>query len=215
MIPFPSHSTFCLLTLLLPPKGTLSPLPLSTSIPLDQFTRGTNISPFLLPNYLPIYLLAPSNQRNSKMRTTILTPAALAVTTILTFVNAHGHQAPLKAGPHKSLWYNALPGDGGTQVRGSELQLPRCKKIIGGKYNEDVRSWKTENTGRTSLVGCGGLVGLVLLGMHACQPCSCSELTLVTFVHRPTLSSLVSRRLAACLTFLVWLATRRAMILLL
>jgi hypothetical protein len=34
-------------------------------------------------------------------------------------VNAHGDhddQTPL-LGPHKSLWYNTLPGDGGTQVR--------------------------------------------------------------------------------------------------
>ena len=34
-------------------------------------------------------------------------------------VGAIGHadqdQTPI-AGPHKSLWYNALPGDGGTQV---------------------------------------------------------------------------------------------------
>ena len=27
----------------------------------------------------------------------------------------HEHQAPI-SGPHKSLWYNTLPGDGGTQV---------------------------------------------------------------------------------------------------
>ena len=27
----------------------------------------------------------------------------------------HGSQEPI-AGPHKSLWYNTLPGDGGTQV---------------------------------------------------------------------------------------------------
>lgn len=28
----------------------------------------------------------------------------------------HHDQAPI-VGPHKSLWYNTLPGDGGTQVR--------------------------------------------------------------------------------------------------
>jgi hypothetical protein len=28
----------------------------------------------------------------------------------------HEEQKPI-AGPHKSLWYNTLPGDGGTQVR--------------------------------------------------------------------------------------------------
>jgi agmatinase len=27
----------------------------------------------------------------------------------------HEHQIPI-AGPHKALWYNTLPGDGGTQV---------------------------------------------------------------------------------------------------
>lgn len=29
--------------------------------------------------------------------------------------DGHEHQEPI-AGPHKSLWYNRLPGDGGTQV---------------------------------------------------------------------------------------------------
>lgn len=43
--------------------------------------------------------------------------------TLLSFaaaVAAHGDhdQEPL-AGPHESLWYNTLPGDGGTQVRNS------------------------------------------------------------------------------------------------
>lgn len=42
----------------------------------------------------------------------LLYAAGLAVV-----VFAHGDhgQTPI-AGPHKSLWYNALPGDGGTQV---------------------------------------------------------------------------------------------------
>lgn len=32
-------------------------------------------------------------------------------------VQAHGgHEQEPIAGPHKSLWYNTLPGDGGTQV---------------------------------------------------------------------------------------------------
>jgi len=38
---------------------------------------------------------------------------------LVTFVQAHGdhnsQQEPI-AGPHKNLWYNTLPGDGGTQV---------------------------------------------------------------------------------------------------
>jgi agmatinase len=30
----------------------------------------------------------------------------------------HGdHQKVIQEGPHKALWYNTLPGDGGTQVR--------------------------------------------------------------------------------------------------
>ena len=47
------------------------------------------------------------------MFTNILAVAALAASAI-----AHGyheHQIPI-AGPHKALWYNTLPGDGGTQV---------------------------------------------------------------------------------------------------
>ena len=47
------------------------------------------------------------------MFTDILTVAALAASAL-----AHGdheHQVPI-AGPHKALWYNTLPGDGGTQV---------------------------------------------------------------------------------------------------
>ena len=39
---------------------------------------------------------------------------------VLGVAGVHGHgshdnQEPI-AGPHKSLWYNTLPGDGGTQV---------------------------------------------------------------------------------------------------
>jgi len=47
------------------------------------------------------------------MLSTTLTVALLAVCVI-----AHGDHADQKpvAGPHKSLWYNTLPGDGGTQV---------------------------------------------------------------------------------------------------
>jgi hypothetical protein len=42
----------------------------------------------------------------------------LAVAFLVNSVLAHGdheHQIPIQ-GPHKSLWYNTLPGDGGTQV---------------------------------------------------------------------------------------------------
>lgn len=47
------------------------------------------------------------------MFTKIVTVAAL-----VGLGSAHGdheNQVPI-AGPHKSLWYNTLPGDGGTQV---------------------------------------------------------------------------------------------------
>lgn len=47
------------------------------------------------------------------MLTNILTVALLAISAL-----AHGdhdNQIPIQ-GPHKALWYNTLPGDGGTQV---------------------------------------------------------------------------------------------------
>lgn len=44
----------------------------------------------------------------------VLTVAGLAVTSVLAHAN-HEDQTPI-AGPHKQLWYNTLPGDGGTQV---------------------------------------------------------------------------------------------------
>lgn len=48
------------------------------------------------------------------MLTQLLTVAALA-SSVLSHGD-HESQIPL-AGPHKALWYNTLPGDGGTQVR--------------------------------------------------------------------------------------------------
>lgn len=43
---------------------------------------------------------------------------------LLGIANAHGghDQTPL-AGPHQRLWYNTLPGDGGTQVSKSYPNL--------------------------------------------------------------------------------------------
>lgn len=44
---------------------------------------------------------------------------ATLATALAATVSAHGDhkdQEPL-AGPHKGLWYNSLPGDGGKQVR--------------------------------------------------------------------------------------------------
>lgn len=40
------------------------------------------------------------------------------------------HQKPI-AGPHKSLWYNALPGDGGTQVFWLILSSPASRPLVG------------------------------------------------------------------------------------
>lgn len=46
------------------------------------------------------------------MYTSLLTLVALSA-----IASAHGNhdQSPV-TGPHKQLWYNTLPGDGGTQV---------------------------------------------------------------------------------------------------
>jgi agmatinase len=47
------------------------------------------------------------------MKSSIRILAAIAVS-----VAAHGdhHQKPIE-GPHPGIWYNTLPGDGGTQVQ--------------------------------------------------------------------------------------------------
>lgn len=39
----------------------------------------------------------------------------LAAAALVAAHGDHEHQTPIE-GPHKSLWYNTLPGDGGTQV---------------------------------------------------------------------------------------------------
>jgi agmatinase len=42
-------------------------------------------------------------------------------------VMAHGdHSQETLSGPHQSLWYNTLPGDGGTQVRYTNNDARRC-----------------------------------------------------------------------------------------
>jgi hypothetical protein len=41
--------------------------------------------------------------------------AALALVSSVFSHGDHEHQTPV-SGPHKSLWYNTIPGDGGTQV---------------------------------------------------------------------------------------------------
>jgi len=50
---------------------------------------------------------------------------ALSVVLLAAGALAHGdheHQVPIQ-GPHKALWYNTLPGDGGTQVCTSKRLL--------------------------------------------------------------------------------------------
>lgn len=44
----------------------------------------------------------------------------LAIAAIAAAHGDHDHQEPIE-GPHESLWYNTLPGDGGTQVRRNGL----------------------------------------------------------------------------------------------
>lgn len=48
---------------------------------------------------------------------------------------SHGdHDQKPIAGPHKSLWYNAMktiPGDGGTQVCAESEQRVRCQLLTG------------------------------------------------------------------------------------
>ena len=53
--------------------------------------------------------------------------AATIVATALAH-DDHSEQDPI-AGPHKSLWYNTLPGDGGTQVCSSGTQIDQIANI--------------------------------------------------------------------------------------
>jgi agmatinase len=67
----------------------------------------------------------------------LTTVAALAASVIAH--GDHGHdQEPLE-GPHKSLWYNTLPGDGGTQVSTAgpntteaSTDLPQADSVFSG-----------------------------------------------------------------------------------
>ena len=53
--------------------------------------------------------------------------AVVALAAVAAAHGDHDHdQAPI-AGPHKGLWYNTLPGDGGTQVRPPYLQPTRLE----------------------------------------------------------------------------------------
>lgn len=76
----------------------------------------------LRPSFLTLFISPlqsyPLNQSRMKLSSALLTFAVA--------VSAHGDhgydQEPL-AGPHGGLWYNTLPGDGGTQVLGPCLLL--------------------------------------------------------------------------------------------
>ena len=79
----------------------------------------------------------------------MLAPAtALALAGFITAAAAHGDhsQTPL-AGPHKSLWYNTLPGDGGTQVRiGPSIIFLSCPtNEVPGRFSIlwDFHVWPT------------------------------------------------------------------------
>lgn len=41
----------------------------------------------------------------------------------------HGHDQEPLSGPHEKLWYNVLPGDGGTQVRSAHVWMLDTKKL--------------------------------------------------------------------------------------
>jgi agmatinase len=48
---------------------------------------------------------------------------ALGWATLAAAHAGHGQSQTVIAGPHKSLWYNKLPGDGGTQAGLSSIPL--------------------------------------------------------------------------------------------
>jgi agmatinase len=51
------------------------------------------------------------------------TPALLSFAATVAAHGDHDHDQEPLAGPHEGLWYNTLPGDGGTQVWSSKPQL--------------------------------------------------------------------------------------------
>lgn len=54
--------------------------------------------------------------------------SALSILALSSVVSAHGdHSQQPIAGPHRQLWYNTLPGDGGTQVRRSRAAFAHAK----------------------------------------------------------------------------------------
>lgn len=75
-----------------------------------QFSRSVSAS---LP---PPSILCRINtlENNGNMRFTPAIVASFAAT--VAAHGDHGHDQEPLAGPHEGLWYNTLPGDGGTQV---------------------------------------------------------------------------------------------------
>lgn len=81
----------------------------------DRYTGSTGTPPhFLLFDVYPSFDFDFTT--NSELTLAMLFNILLCAAGFATTSRAHvDHQKPI-AGPHKSLWYNALPGDGGTQV---------------------------------------------------------------------------------------------------
>lgn len=93
--------------------------------PPPEIKRRPN--PCLLPNLS--YLLTSSLHRQSIVRILTMlsrTSVALLWAALVAGHGDHDAQTPI-AGPHQSLWYNTLPGDGGTQV---------CRPLTGSIQDE-------------------------------------------------------------------------------
>ena len=84
---------------------------MSVGGPVDVLSRSQNFLYILIFSDLCIPFSLPLAIMIFKLVSVYLNIAFAAT------VAAHGDhtQEPI-AGPHKSLWYNTLPGDGGTQV---------------------------------------------------------------------------------------------------
>ena len=66
-------------------------------------------------------------KNNGNMRFTPAIVASFAAT--VAAHGDHGHDQEPLAGPHEGLWYNTLPGDGGTQVCASNSRDDALKQL--------------------------------------------------------------------------------------
>lgn len=84
-------------------------------------TERSELFPAIYCRCLPLILL-PYNRTLSKSSFASQFANMKLSSTLLSFVAAaaahgdHDHDQEPLAGPHEGLWYNTLPGDGGTQV---------------------------------------------------------------------------------------------------